>query len=171
MAASLGDLPEVDPGSEVPRQPYGTGLRVGPVEEFVPRRLGCRFGPGSRGRIDSSIPRSQPRPGGRVVMAVAERTKAQAIATLDERHFGAVVLRGAPRLRSRELLVPSIYSRARRIFRARRLSILILVGSLISAFKTRRELSTSLRRETLSTQPSSSTRGLSRIEPGRYSPA
>ena len=38
-----------------------------------------------------------------IVMAVAERTKAQAIATLDERHFGAVVLCGAPRLLPRDL--------------------------------------------------------------------
>ena len=38
-----------------------------------------------------------------IVMAVAERTKAEAIATLDERHFGAVVLRGAPRLLPRDL--------------------------------------------------------------------
>lgn len=31
-----------------------------------------------------------------VVMAIAERIKADAIATLDRRHFGAVTLRGAP---------------------------------------------------------------------------
>jgi hypothetical protein len=33
-----------------------------------------------------------------VVMAVAERLGADAIATLDRRHFGAVTLRGSPRL-------------------------------------------------------------------------
>ena len=33
-----------------------------------------------------------------VVMAVAERLRADAIATLDRRHFGAVTLRGSPRL-------------------------------------------------------------------------
>jgi predicted nucleic acid-binding protein len=33
-----------------------------------------------------------------VVMAMAERLKAEAIATLDRRHFGAVTLRGAPAL-------------------------------------------------------------------------
>jgi predicted nucleic acid-binding protein len=38
-----------------------------------------------------------------VVMAVAERRKAAAIATLDLRHFGAVTLRGRPRLVPRDL--------------------------------------------------------------------
>jgi uncharacterized protein len=38
-----------------------------------------------------------------VVMAVAERRKADAIATLDLRHFGAVTLRGRPRLLPRDL--------------------------------------------------------------------
>ena len=38
-----------------------------------------------------------------IVMAMAERTKAESIATLDERHFGAVALRGAPRLLPRDL--------------------------------------------------------------------
>ena len=38
-----------------------------------------------------------------VVMAIAERRRAEAIATLDERHFGAVVLDGAPRLLPRDL--------------------------------------------------------------------
>jgi hypothetical protein len=38
-----------------------------------------------------------------VVMAVAERRKAEAIATLDLRHFGAVTLRGRPRLLPRDL--------------------------------------------------------------------
>ena len=38
-----------------------------------------------------------------VVMAVAERTRAEAIATTDERHFGAVVLEGEPRLLPRDL--------------------------------------------------------------------
>ena len=38
-----------------------------------------------------------------VVMAVAERRKADAIATLDLRHFGAVTLRGRPRLVPRDL--------------------------------------------------------------------
>ena len=38
-----------------------------------------------------------------VVMAVAERRKAEAIATLDLRHFGAVVLRNHPRLVPRDL--------------------------------------------------------------------
>jgi predicted nucleic acid-binding protein len=38
-----------------------------------------------------------------VVMAVAERHKAEAIATLDVRHFGAVSLRGRPRLVPRDL--------------------------------------------------------------------
>ena len=38
-----------------------------------------------------------------VVMAVAERRKAHAIATLDLRHFGAVTLRGRPRLLPRDL--------------------------------------------------------------------
>ena len=33
-----------------------------------------------------------------VVMAIAERLKAEAIATLDRRHFGAVTLRGTPKL-------------------------------------------------------------------------
>ena len=33
-----------------------------------------------------------------VVMAIAERVKADAIATLDRRHFGAVTLRGTPAL-------------------------------------------------------------------------
>lgn len=38
-----------------------------------------------------------------IVMAIAERTRAEAIATKDERHFGAVVLEGAPRLLPRDL--------------------------------------------------------------------
>jgi len=38
-----------------------------------------------------------------VVMAIAERTRAKAIATIDERHFGAVVLHGEPRLLPRDL--------------------------------------------------------------------
>lgn len=38
-----------------------------------------------------------------VVMAIAERRKAEAIATLDVRHFAAVRLRGAPRLLPRDL--------------------------------------------------------------------
>ena len=38
-----------------------------------------------------------------VVMAVAERRNAEAIATLDLRHFGAVALRGRPRLLPRDL--------------------------------------------------------------------
>lgn len=40
------------------------------------------------------------------VMAVAERRRAEAIATLDLRHFGAVVLRGRPRLLPRDLDAP-----------------------------------------------------------------
>jgi hypothetical protein len=35
-------------------------------------------------------------------MATAERLKATAIATLDARHFGAVKLRGAPKLLPRD---------------------------------------------------------------------
>ena len=38
-----------------------------------------------------------------VVMAVAERRRADAIATLDLRHFGAVTLRGRPELLPRDL--------------------------------------------------------------------
>lgn len=38
-----------------------------------------------------------------VVMAVAERRKAEAIATLDLRHFAAVRLRGGPKLVPRDL--------------------------------------------------------------------
>jgi predicted nucleic acid-binding protein len=38
-----------------------------------------------------------------VVMAIAERRKATAIATLDLRHFGAVTLRGRPGLLPRDL--------------------------------------------------------------------
>jgi predicted nucleic acid-binding protein len=38
-----------------------------------------------------------------VVMAVAERLAAEAIVTLDLRHFGAVTLRGRPRLLPRDL--------------------------------------------------------------------
>ena len=38
-----------------------------------------------------------------VVMAVAERRRADTIATLDLRHFGAVTLRGRPRLVPRDL--------------------------------------------------------------------
>lgn len=38
-----------------------------------------------------------------VVAAVAERLGASAIATLDERHFGAIEIRGAPRLYPRDL--------------------------------------------------------------------
>jgi hypothetical protein len=37
------------------------------------------------------------------VMAVAERLEAKAIATLDQRHFGAVTLRGKPKLYPRDL--------------------------------------------------------------------
>jgi predicted nucleic acid-binding protein len=38
-----------------------------------------------------------------IVMAVAERRKAQAIATFDLRHFGTVKLRGEPKLIPRDL--------------------------------------------------------------------
>jgi predicted nucleic acid-binding protein len=38
-----------------------------------------------------------------VVMAVAERRRAEAIATVDLRHFGTVALRGRPRLLPRDL--------------------------------------------------------------------
>lgn len=38
-----------------------------------------------------------------VVMAVAERRGASAIATLDERHFAAVAIEGSPRLLPRDL--------------------------------------------------------------------
>lgn len=38
-----------------------------------------------------------------VVIAVAERRRAEAIATLDVRHFGAVAIRGRPRLLPRDL--------------------------------------------------------------------
>jgi predicted nucleic acid-binding protein len=38
-----------------------------------------------------------------VVMATAERLKAEAIATLDVRHFGAVAIKGHPRLLPRDL--------------------------------------------------------------------
>jgi hypothetical protein len=38
-----------------------------------------------------------------VVMAVAERLRATAIATLDVRHFGAVAIRGRPRLLPRDV--------------------------------------------------------------------
>jgi len=38
-----------------------------------------------------------------VVMAVAERLRARAIATLDLRHFGAVKMRGNPKLYPRDL--------------------------------------------------------------------
>jgi uncharacterized protein len=40
-----------------------------------------------------------------VVMAVAERRKASAIATLDLRHFAAVALRGRPKLYPRDLAI------------------------------------------------------------------
>jgi predicted nucleic acid-binding protein len=39
-----------------------------------------------------------------VVMAVAERLEAEAIATLDQRHFGAVELKGRQRLLPRDLV-------------------------------------------------------------------
>ncbi len=38
-----------------------------------------------------------------IVMAVAERIKAHTIATIDERHFAAVAIRGEPRLVPRDL--------------------------------------------------------------------
>jgi uncharacterized protein len=38
-----------------------------------------------------------------VVMAIAERRRAEAIATLDLRHFAAVKLRGSPRLLPRDI--------------------------------------------------------------------
>ncbi len=40
------------------------------------------------------------------VISVAERLRADAIATLDLRHFGAVEIRGRPRLLPRDLAVP-----------------------------------------------------------------
>ncbi len=43
-----------------------------------------------------------------VVMAVAERRRASAIATLDLRHFGAVTLRGRPKLYPRDLDAASL---------------------------------------------------------------
>lgn len=56
------------------------------AEEISRRHRGLRLG-----LVDS------------VVMAVAERRRADAIATLDLRHFGAVTLRGRPRLVPRDL--------------------------------------------------------------------
>jgi hypothetical protein len=56
------------------------------AEEISRRHRGLRLG-----LVDS------------VVMAVAERRRAAAIATLDLRHFGAVTLRGRPRLLPRDL--------------------------------------------------------------------
>jgi hypothetical protein len=56
------------------------------AEELTRRHRGLRLG-----LVDS------------VVMAVAERRRADAIATLDLRHFGAVTLRGRPRLVPRDL--------------------------------------------------------------------
>jgi hypothetical protein len=56
------------------------------AEEISRRHRGLRLG-----LVDS------------VVMAVAERRRADAIATLDLRHFGAVSLRGRPRLLPRDL--------------------------------------------------------------------
>jgi hypothetical protein len=56
------------------------------AEEIARRHRGLRLG-----LVDS------------VVMAVAERRRAAAIATLDLRHFGAVTLRGRPRLLPRDL--------------------------------------------------------------------
>jgi hypothetical protein len=56
------------------------------AEEISRRHRGLRLG-----LVDS------------VVMAVAERRRADAIATLDLRHFGAVTLRGRPRLLPRDL--------------------------------------------------------------------
>ena len=38
-----------------------------------------------------------------IVIAVSERKKAKAIATLDERHFGAIAIQGGPRLFPRDL--------------------------------------------------------------------
>lgn len=38
-----------------------------------------------------------------IVMAIAERTRADAIASIDVRHFGAVTLEGAPQLLPRDL--------------------------------------------------------------------
>ena len=56
------------------------------AEEISGRHRGLRLG-----LVDS------------VVMAVAERRRADAIATLDLRHFGALTLRGRPRLLPRDL--------------------------------------------------------------------
>jgi uncharacterized protein len=65
---------------------WGDAADLVRAEEISRRHRGLRLG-----LVDS------------VVMAVAERRKADAIATLDLRHFGAVTLRGRPRLVPRDL--------------------------------------------------------------------
>jgi uncharacterized protein len=65
---------------------WGDPVDLVRAEEIARRHRGLRLG-----LVDS------------VVMAVAERRKAQAIATLDLRHFGAVALRYRPRLYPRDL--------------------------------------------------------------------
>lgn len=65
---------------------WGTGRDLGRAEELTRRYAGLRLG-----LVDG------------VVMAMAERLRVEAIATLDLRHFGTVVMAGRPRLFPRDL--------------------------------------------------------------------
>ncbi len=64
---------------------WGTGADLTRAREIARRHRSLRIG-----LVDA------------VVMAIAERLRADAVATLDLRHFGAVPMRGTPRLLPRD---------------------------------------------------------------------
>jgi uncharacterized protein len=67
------------------------GIEYGRQEDlFRARAIGCKYRALRLGLVDT------------VVIAVAERIRADAIATLDVRHFGAVEIAGSPRLLPRD---------------------------------------------------------------------
>ena len=67
------------------------GIEWGREEDLAAaHRLHARYGALRLGLVDA------------LVIATAERLKADAIATLDLRHFGAVAIKGAPRLLPRD---------------------------------------------------------------------
>jgi hypothetical protein len=81
-----------------PRRPSWPTLRPGSTEwsgetraTWSGRDSSARDTEGATGLVDG------------VVVAVAERLGAEAIATLDLRHFGAIAIQGRPRLLPRDL--------------------------------------------------------------------
>ena len=88
-----GHTCECPRGGGVPRRPGGWALSC---------RVGRRRRPGSCPRSLSAASSARAGLVDGAVIAVAERLGAEAIATLDLRHFGAVAIRGRPRVLPRD---------------------------------------------------------------------